>query len=114
MYYQCVKRFSCMISIKDSIFENNSADSNGGAIYMNYNGNGFFSFKLTVIFVIIACVPAIVSAYLFFIFDADFDEEDSDDERHEDQITFGMGYVAAIITLLVWLFYGTNILKSAV
>lgn len=38
MYYQCVKRFSCMISIKDSIFENNSADSNGGAIYIDLFG----------------------------------------------------------------------------
>lgn len=82
--------------------------SNGAILYSEKHESGMFSFKFAFYFVLVCCIPAILSIYLFFIFDADFDEEDSDDERHEDQITFGMGYVAAIITPLVWLFYGTN------
>lgn len=54
---------------------------NGGAIYSDYRGKGLFSFKTTVIFVIMACIPAILSMYLFFIFDFDTHAEDNADSK---------------------------------
>lgn len=83
--------------------------ANGGAIYMNYNGNGFFSFKLTVIFVIIACVPAIVSSYLFFIFDFNGKIEDSDSSSIKDNNLKSVFLISLIVAPLAWLVFGTNL-----
>lgn len=46
---------------------------NGATLYAEYHETQYFSFKVAVGFVILASTPAIISAYLYFIFDFDAD-----------------------------------------
>ena len=64
--------------------------SNGGIVYSDYRDTGMFSFKTTVIFVIIACIPAILSGYLFFIFDfnAKIDDSSPQEKINEDNLRY--------------------------
>lgn len=46
---------------------------NGATLYAEAHNTQYFSFKVAVGFVILAIIPAIVSAYLYFIFDFELD-----------------------------------------
>lgn len=73
--------------------------SNGAALYCDMNDTASFSFGITLFFVILACIPAVVSIYLFFIFDFQVyfdDDEDVDLDEYEDFL-IGIGLIASPI-----------------
>ena len=87
--------------------------ANSAIIYANSHDSPVFSFTISLIFVIIACVPAIVSLYLYFIFDFvknyDDDFSSSFDSDEIDDPTYKLGLVANLLTPFAFFFYATNI-----
>ena len=85
--------------------------SNGAVLYSNYNDSAVFSLKVSLILVLIACLPAILSLYLYFIIDfqRDFKELSSDSVSEMDEGTFKISLILTIVTPIAFFFYGTNI-----
>lgn len=82
--------------------------TNGTALYANMHNTLSFSFAVSLTFLILACIPSIVSIYLYFIFDFDDNLYDDDynvrDEKFE-YMFYGVGFVATPITLVVFGMY---------
>ena len=57
-----------------------------------------------------ACIPAILSLYLFFIYDFDTNPDDTDDEK-KNQASFKMWTITTYLSPIAWLFYGLNVLS---
>lgn len=93
--------------------------SNGIALYGNYKDNLYFSFKFSIILVCIACLPAIISIYIYFIFDfkpLDSDSDSSIIEGSDMDSCSGpfmdynsLEYLIFFITPFIWIFYGLSI-----
>lgn len=65
-----------------------------------------FNFAASISLVVIACLPAIISMYVFFILDFGVDDDDDD---YEYKPLIYVGYFTRIITPIAWFFYGLNI-----
>lgn len=86
--------------------------ANCAVLYSNYHNSPVFSFKVTIILVILAIIPAIVSLYLFFIFDFnsdDYDESSSLEDSEINESTFKLGMIANFMTPVAFFCYATNI-----
>ena len=82
--------------------------TNGTAIYAKMHNTLSFSFAVSLTFVILACIPSIISIYLYFIFDFDDGLNDDDfdvrDEKFE-YMFYGVGFVATPVTLVAFGMY---------
>lgn len=93
--------------------------SNGIALYGNYKDELYFDFKVSIILVVFACLPAIVSIYIYFIIDFQPFESDSDDSMLEgsdfdscsgsDMEYNTLEYLIFFIAPFAWIFYGLSI-----
>lgn len=85
--------------------------SNGTFIYFDYHPSDKFSFGISILFLILACTPALISLILFFIFDFDVCPDDNDDnEDLNSSSSKSFGVVASILTPLLWFSFGLNLL----
>lgn len=83
--------------------------SNSAAVYSNYRSWGLFSFKTTVIFVIVACIPAVVSAYLFFIFDFNTKPDKSKNKKVNDGNLRAIYLISSIVGPAICFIIGSNL-----
>ncbi|KAK8837324.1 hypothetical protein M9Y10_036757 [Tritrichomonas musculus] len=84
--------------------------SNSILLYSSKNQSKYFSLAVCIIFIIMACIPAILSLYLFFIYDFDTNPDDTDDEK-KNQASFKMWTITTYLSPIAWLFYGLNVLS---
>lgn len=100
--------------------------TNGVLLHGKKHGFHIFGFKTAIKFVVIACIPAVLSGYLYFIFDFkvkpedkthEFDDiDDSQLNSSEKEYKYGfvkdaiekICYLSHSITPLAWFFYGLN------
>lgn len=76
----------------------------GSILHNSYHENNYFTFKKALAFVIIACIPAILSIYTFFIFDFEPDEKEEEKQTLDE-----IGFLINIITPFAFLFYGFSL-----
>lgn len=83
--------------------------SNIALLVATYKNIENFNFALSVSLVIITCLSAIASMFIFLIFD--FKTYDYDDEESEFSYksTLYLSYFSKLIAPIVWLFYAINI-----
>lgn len=82
--------------------------SNCGTLIAKYQGIQF-NLAASIILVLIALLPAIVSMLVFFIKDLDFNYKSEDNKETLEKI----GHFIRIVTPIGWLFYGLEILLIA-
>lgn len=80
--------------------------SNGLLLYTNYNPMKTFGFTVTIVFIVIACIPAILSFYMYFAFDFSLDDDKSDANLEFEESVETLSIFAISITPLAWSFYG--------
>lgn len=68
-------------------------------------GTGFLTFKLSLILVIIACLPAIFSLIIFFLFDFGYRERD----KGKANVVLCITVIFRLISPFAWLFYGFGV-----
>lgn len=100
--------------------------SNGAMIYANSNEGSIISFAVTIVFVVLACIPAVSSLYIYFIFDFEVEDEkpsenidDLDDSNNQldqsekkngfDKTTYNMANSIKALTPIAWFFYGLSV-----
>lgn len=91
--------------------------SNGLALYANYSNKLYFNFTVSIILISLACLPAIISLYLYFFADFKFDDSDSilegsDLDSCDDSSEINcslLEYTIFYITPFAWFFYGMAI-----
>lgn len=79
--------------------------SNSIVLYSTYHEANRINFAGAVVLLIFACLPAIISMFVFFIKDLSFEVEIKDMSNYSDFI----GYYAKVITPIAWFFYGLNV-----
>lgn len=84
--------------------------SNGTLYYFSKHQSEYLSFSVSIAFVVLACIPAIVSLNVFFIFDFDVCPEENDDEKMSKSFD-KKAQVATILSTLSWFFFGTNLMN---
>lgn len=86
--------------------------TNSAIIYSNDHNSKPFSFGISVFFLVLACIPAIVALYLYFIFDfsSDDDLSISSDFSFSDEHSPGikLGMVVVFMAPISWFCYGLN------
>lgn len=81
--------------------------SNGSLIYTNYFPTKLFGYTVTIAFIIIACIPAILSLFLYFAIDFHLDDEDGDTDNYEfEESINSLSFFALMVTPVAWGFYG--------
>lgn len=80
--------------------------SNGAALYADAHGTVFFSFAITLIFVIFACLPSIFAILVYFYCDFETKLEISDENEDKLNIIFKSTKYALPITFFI---YGLNV-----
>lgn len=101
--------------------------TNGVLLYGQKHGFTLFGFKTAIKFVIIACIPAVLSGYLYFIFDFEVELEEKNhefddiDDSHlnssEEEEKYGfdkkaidkLSALTKALTPFGWFFYGLSI-----
>lgn len=83
--------------------------SNGAAIYAETHGTKIFGFKLTVIFIIFACIPSLLAILLYFIFD--FETEMDERIKNDDNRLFLLYYIALYGLPVFLIIYGFMYLR---
>lgn len=79
--------------------------TNGSLIYSSYVPTKLFGYTVTIIFIVIACIPAILSIYLFFALDFSVNEDKFDEYEYENSVNT-LSFFALTVTPLAWGFYG--------
>ena len=89
--------------------------SNSALLYYKKHESLNISLAVSIIFVVLACLPAIISLYLFFIFDFELNPENNMCENTliGDEIELNlmekMCKIATFLSPFSWFFYGLNI-----
>lgn len=89
--------------------------SNSVVLYSNMHNSSLLSYGASIFLVILACIPAIVSFYLFFIFDFDvtYEESDSDDSNKKVEYQRTLNITAVFLTPLSFFCFGLNLVRIA-
>lgn len=86
--------------------------SNGTLYYFSKHQSEYLSFGFSIAFVVLACIPAIISLYVFFILNFDVCPEENDDDDEKMSKSFDKkAQVATILSTLSWFFFGTNLMN---
>lgn len=83
--------------------------SNVIAIVCNYKNTGFLSFNWCLALVIVACLPAVISLYVFFAADFRYEEADSDSSSYgvdKEEATYFLSLYFKVAMPFVCLFFG--------
>lgn len=71
--------------------------TNSAALYQKSHIDYTFSFAATIVFVVLCCIPAVVSLYLFFIFDFNTKINSNDDDKFDSES------IGKTISITIWL-----------
>lgn len=83
--------------------------SNSCLLYAHYHPSVTFGIEITIVLIVLACIPAVLSLYLYFALDFSVDEEEKDAEELKLSIVY-LSDVAIMISPLAWFFYGLILL----
>ncbi|KAK8876490.1 hypothetical protein M9Y10_006704 [Tritrichomonas musculus] len=69
------------------------------------NGTGFLTFSVSLALVIIACIPAVLSLFIFFLLDFGYSPSDKSDE----ELVYMMAMVVKYASPFAWIIYGFGV-----
>lgn len=101
--------------------------SNGAMLYSSLNDDVIISFGVSIVFVILACIPAIASLFIYFVYDFATEDDDDDGESSEDvddiedksddpgiknwsnRAIYNLSNSILALTPIAWTFYGFSV-----